>query len=129
MPDSILIIDDKLNRRREVASALTDSMFEVAGVSSYFEALDILNHFKPDLIILDAKLPLVDGWEASYRLHRYYGFHIIVIGRDSIVDGWARALDTGADYYITVPFSTWVLVAIIRAILRRYNKTNLAYLA
>ncbi len=127
MPDSILIIDDNLNRRREVTSALTESMFEVAGVSSYFEALGILNHFKPDLIILDAKLPLVDGWEACYRLHRYYGFPVIVIGRDSIVDGWAKALDTGADFYIKIPFSTWVIAATIRAILRRYNKTNLTY--
>jgi len=119
---SILIVEGKPTLGMELISALTEAAFEVADVSDYFEALWRLDEFKPDLVIVSVELPLLDGWEACYWLHQTFGIPIILLGRDSSGEAWARAVQAGADFYLRVPFSYLELTARVKAILRRYRK-------
>ena len=122
MPDNILIIEGEPALRKEIASALAEAVFAVADVADYFEALLKLGEFKPDLVVLDEELPLVDGWEACYQLHQILGVPVILLGEDYSDEVWIRALEAGADFYLRMPVSCQELAARIKAILRRYRK-------
>lgn len=125
MAHRILIIEDDPPLRRKLASALAEAAFKVASISDYSGMLWKLNEFKPDLVITDEELPLLDGWEACYWLHRTFGIPVIVLGRDSSDKAWARVAEAGADFYLRVPFSYLELAARVKAILRRYKKEQL----
>ncbi len=122
---SILIIEGESTLRGELTSALTEAIFRVADIPDYFEALWELGEFKPDLVIVDEKLSLLDGWEACYWLHQTFGIPIILLGRDSSGEAWVKAVQTGADFYLRVPFSRLELPARVKAILRRYKKDKI----
>jgi len=106
----------------KLTSALTEDDFNVVGVSDYFEALWRLGEFKPDLVIMDVELPLLDGWEACYWLHQIFSIPIILLGRDTGDETWVRAVQAGADFYLREPFHRVELAARVKAILRRYGK-------
>jgi len=108
--------------RGELTSALAEAAFKVANIPDYFETLWKLSEFKPDLIITAEELPLLDGWEACYQLHRTFGIPVILLGKDSSDEAWVRAVQAGADFYLRMPFSCLELVARVKAILRRYKK-------
>jgi len=122
---SILIIEGEPTLRRELTSALADAVLKVAHISADFEMLRKLNEFKPDLVIMDEELPLLDGWEACYWLHQTFGIPVILLGRDSSGEAWARAVQVGADFYLRLPFSGLELAARVKAILSRYKKDQL----
>ena len=120
--DNIMVIESEPVLRQELASALDDNVFIVAGVSDYFEALWRLDEFKPDLVIIDEKLPLMDGWEACRCLSQTFGVPAIIMGTSTDSEAWLKALEVGADFYLRTPFSPMVLASRVRAILRRYKK-------
>ena len=119
---SILIVEGKPALRIELISALTGDTFKVTDTSDYFEALWQLDESEYDLVIMNVELPLIDSWEACYWLHQTFGIPIILLGRDSSGEAWARAVQAGADFYLRVPFSYLELTARVKAILRRYRK-------
>ena len=119
---SILIIGGEPTLRRELTAALAEAVFDVADIPDYFEALWKLGEFKPDLLIVDEELALVDGREACYWLHQTLGIPIILLGRDLASEAWPRAVEAGADFYLRVPFAHEELAARVKAILRRYKK-------
>ena len=127
MYDRVLIIEGEPDLRKNLTSALTEAAFKVSGVANYFEALWELGEFKPNLIILNEKLPLLDGWESCYQLHRTCGIPVIMIGEDSGEEVGARTLEAGADFYLRVPFSHLELLARIVTILRRYKKDEVTH--
>ncbi len=127
MAVNILLIESETTLRGEITSVLTEAFFEVAVTTSYFEALLRLEDFKPDLIVLDEELPLIDGWEACYQLNRAFGIPIILLGDDSSGDVWIRAVQAGADFYLKMPCSGLELVARVKTILRCYEKDKIAH--
>ena len=127
MPDKVLVIEGQPDLRKKLTSGLTNAAFEVVGVADYFEALWELGEFKPNLVILNEELPLMDGWEACYQLHRAFGIPIILLGDDFGAEVWRRALESGADFYLRMPFSHLELTARIRAIIRRYRRDKVTY--
>jgi DNA-binding response OmpR family regulator len=118
---NILIVEGKPILGIGLKSALAEEDFNVVGVSDYFEALWRLDELKPDLVIMNVELPLLDGWEACYRLHQIFGIPIILLGRDTDDNTWVRAVQAGADFYLREPFNRVELAARIKAILRRYK--------
>jgi len=94
--DSILIIEGEPALVRELTLALTRADFKVLCVPDYLEALCKLGEFKSDLAIIDEELPLLDGWEVCYQLHRTFGIPVILLGRDSGDEVWLRAVEAGA---------------------------------
>jgi DNA-binding response OmpR family regulator len=125
MSDIILLIEDEPVLRKTCTLALLEADFQVVEVSNCLEAIMELDSLCPDLVILDEKLPLVDGWETSYLLHHACGLPIIVLGDNYGEEIWDRMLRAGADFYLRMPFSRLELVGRIRAILQRYKKRKM----
>jgi len=120
--EKILVVDDEDDILELVGFNLSREGFKVISASTGEKALDLVRKEIPDLIVLDLMLPGIDGLEVTRRLKGYIESREIPIvmltakGEEAdIVTG----LELGADDYITKPFSPRVLVARIKAVLRR----------
>ena len=115
----VLIVDDEPQLRRVMRTALTANGYEPYEARTGEEALEALREFNPDVILLDLNMPGRGGMAACRDIRAVSEVAIIVLSvRDREADKIA-ALDSGADDYITKPFSVNELMARIRANLRR----------
>jgi DNA-binding response OmpR family regulator len=116
----ILIIEDDPAIRRTIQEELEFEGFELRFAESGGAGLEAIAQEPPTLVLLDLMLPDVSGFEVCKKIRETDpAIAIIVVsGRDADTDK-VRGLDLGADDYITKPFSLAVLVARIRAVLRR----------
>jgi two-component system, OmpR family, KDP operon response regulator KdpE len=115
----ILVVDDERQITRLLRASLQASGYEVVTAADGNEALERLSADKPDLIITDLSMPVMDGVELTKRVRQTTEIPIVVL---SVRDGEGmkvKALDEGADDYITKPFSMPELLARVRAHLRR----------
>lgn len=118
----ILIVEDDEDIRELLQYSLGKEGYRVTAVETGEQALEQARSTKPDLVVLDLMLPGVDGWEVCRRLKGDPTTqHIPVVmltakGEESDV---VVGLELGADDYIVKPFSPKVLLARIRAVLRR----------
>jgi two-component system OmpR family response regulator len=116
----VLAVDDEANITELIAMGLRYEGFEVATAPDGNGALRAVDEFAPGLVILDVRMPGIDGFEVCRRM-RASGIRIPVIfltARDSTEDKIA-GLTIGGDDYLTKPFSLDELVARVRAIVRR----------
>ena len=114
----ILVIDDEPQILRAMRTILTEKQIRVTTASRGEEGLTLAATSEPDIIILDLGLPDMDGVEVCTRLREWTQIPIIILSvRDSERDKVA-ALDTGADDYLTKPFSIEELLARVRVALR-----------
>jgi DNA-binding response OmpR family regulator len=115
----ILIVDDDRALAGVLAAALTDDGFEVTRAENGLLGLRAFEADGADLLILDILMPDMDGLEVCRRVRRKSRVPIILLSsRGEEVDR-VTGLETGADDYVTKPFSTRELVARIRALDRR----------
>lgn len=117
----ILVADDERPIRRFIYTLLVNT-YKVFEAETGLAALKAVALNRPDLVLLDLSLPDIDGIEVIHRLREWTNTPIIVI---SICDNEAEkiaALDSGADDYLTKPFSAGELLARIRAALRHAYK-------
>ena len=125
----ILVVDDEPDILELVQYNLTREHYDVVCVESGEEALTQVSATPPDLIILDLMLPGVDGLEVCRTLKRYPHTAVIPVvmltarGEEADV---VAGLELGADDYLTKPFSPRVLLARIRAVLRRQHSEPVA---
>lgn len=126
-PLTVLVVDDQENIIEFIKLGLKYEGFLVEAASDGPQALDAALRLNPDLIILDLMLPGMDGLEVCRRLRKNPITRDIPIlmltAKDDVRDRIA-GLDTGADDYLTKPFSFEELVARIRAILRRQQRAR-----
>jgi two-component system, OmpR family, response regulator len=116
----VLVVDDELNITELVCLGLRYEGFDVKSASDGRNALRAVSEFDPSVLILDVRLPDIDGFEVCRRL-RASGNRAPVIfltARDSTEDKIA-GLTIGGDDYLTKPFSLDELIARVRAIVRR----------
>jgi two-component system response regulator ChvI len=119
MSASIALVDDDRNILTSVSIALQSEGFTVRIYSDGETALKALIENPPDLAVLDIKMPRMDGMELLRRLREKSAVPAIFLtSKDDELDE-ALGLAMGADDYITKPFSQRLLIARIRAILRR----------
>ncbi len=119
MSASIALVDDDRNILTSVSIALQSEGFTVRIYSDGETALKALLDNPPDLAVLDIKMPRMDGMELLRRLREKSAVPTIFLtSKDDELDE-ALGLAMGADDYITKPFSQRLLIARIRAILRR----------
>jgi two-component system alkaline phosphatase synthesis response regulator PhoP len=119
MTYKILIADDELDLLNTVRAYLEDAGFQALVATNGRDAVAVVRHDKPDLVILDLMMPVMDGWEAARQIRRESAVPIIMLtARVEDADKIA-GLEMGADDYITKPFSPRELVARVRAVLRR----------
>src|SRR5688500_5752674 len=119
MPATIALVDDDRNILTSVSIALQSEGFVTRLYSDGEAALKALVDNPPDLAVLDIKMPRMDGMELLRRLRERSDFPIIFLtSKDEELDE-ALGLAMGADDYIAKPFSQRLLIARIRAVLRR----------
>jgi two-component system, OmpR family, KDP operon response regulator KdpE len=117
----ILIVDDEPNILATVAPLLRARGYEVLTAMTGRAALDTVDRDHPDLIVLDLGLPDMDGVRVSQEIRATEHVPIIVLSARGAEGDKVRALDAGADDYVTKPFGIEELLARIRAALRRGN--------
>jgi two-component system KDP operon response regulator KdpE len=119
MPARILIVDDEPNIIATVAPLLRARGYDVTAAINGAAALQAIERDAPDLIVLDLGLPDIDGVEVCRRVRDTMGVPILVLSARGAEGDKVRALDAGADDYVTKPFGAEELLARIRAALRR----------
>jgi two-component system, OmpR family, KDP operon response regulator KdpE len=117
--ERILICDDELQILRALKVVLRDAGFEVVATANAEEALDAAAVHPPAAAIIDLVLPDGDGVDVCRRLREWSEMPIIVLSAVGEEEQKVRALDAGADDYVTKPFSPPELIARLRAALRR----------
>jgi two-component system KDP operon response regulator KdpE len=114
----ILIVDDEPAIRRFLNSALVADGYGVLQADTARAAMDSISRDKPDLVILDLGLPDRDGQDLLREIRASSQVPVIVLTVRDDEAGKVRALDSGADDYVTKPFGIEELLARVRAALR-----------
>jgi DNA-binding response OmpR family regulator len=127
MGDRILLVDDEPRYVRLMEANLSTEGYQVLKAYNGQEAVDIVADQVPDLVILDIMMPVLDGFAACERIREFSNVPIIVVTAKGEERDRVRGLDLGADDYIVKPFSATELLARVRAVLRRAQKTGGVY--
>jgi DNA-binding response OmpR family regulator len=123
MAKHILIVDDDALMRRSLAFNLEQAGYHASTAESAETALSQVSLEKPDLVLLDISLPLMDGLDAMRQLKDQYDLPVIFLTARRRELDEALGLELGGDDYITKPFDFNVLVAHIKAVLRRFERS------
>lgn len=121
---TILLIEDEENIRSFIATTLKNQNYKIITASSGTDGLHLCASLCPDLVLLDLGLPDMDGMTVIKKLREWNSTPIIVISARSHEQEKAKALDGGADDYITKPFGTVELLARIRTSLRHSSQLS-----
>lgn len=119
MPPRILVIDDEPNILGTLAPLLRARGYDVFTAMNGRTARESVDRDKPDLIVLDLGLPDIDGVDLCREIRDTVSVPIVVLSARGAEGDKVRALDVGADDYVTKPFGAEELLARIRAALRR----------
>jgi DNA-binding response OmpR family regulator len=115
----ILIVDDDADLLSLVAFALTQAGYVVVKAGDVPEALGVFDAESPDLAILDINLPSGSGFDVCRAIRQRSRVPIMMLPVRSEEGDLVKALDLGADDYLTKPFSPRTLLARVKALLRR----------
>jgi two-component system KDP operon response regulator KdpE len=115
----ILVVDDEPQIRRVMRTTLVAQGYEVSDARTGDDALELIRSEKYDLILLDVNMPGISGVEACREIRQGSELPIIMVSVRGEERDKVKALDAGADGYITKPFNMSELLARIRAVLRR----------
>lgn len=122
MSYSVLVVEGDLTLAKEIISVLRNARFRTIRATDYNEVLPQLGQHKVDIIILGEGLPSGDILEVCSQVYRDFGIPLILLGRRSDNKAWTEAVKAGADFYLKKPLRPQLLVARVKAILRRYKE-------
>jgi len=120
---TILVVEDEDLMRRVLHVALRNQGYDVVEAATGAQALQRVRSRMPDAIILDLGLPDMDGVQVASHIREEHDVPIIVLSARGEEQHQIRALDAGANDYVTKPFREGELMARIRATLRIANQT------
>lgn len=127
MPESILIVEDEVSLQETLAYNLSKQGYKIETASDGQSALQIARSLKPDLILLDIMLPILDGFEVCRILRQETNVPILMLtAKDEEIER-VIGLEMGADDYLTKPFSMRELQARVKALLRRVRLDRSEY--
>lgn len=115
----LLIADDDAELRELIGFALRQAGYFVLHAADGEEALRVFDREQPDLVILDVNMPRLNGLEVCRKIRSEAATPIMLLTVRSSEEDQVQGLDTGADDYLTKPFSPRMLLARVRALLRR----------
>lgn len=121
----VLLIEDELQMRRFLRIALQSERYTVIESESAADGISQTAARNPDLVLLDLGLPDMDGLEVIKRIREWSQVPIIIISAREQEGDKIKALDLGADDYLTKPFSSGELMARIRVALRHSASKDL----
>jgi two-component system, OmpR family, KDP operon response regulator KdpE len=119
----VLVVDDEAQITRVLRTSLSAHGYDIRVANNGETALEIMKDWSPDLVITDLAMPNMDGLELCQRLRAKSQVPIIVLSVRGEERTKVKALDAGADDYVTKPFGIEELLARVRANLRR-RRTN-----
>lgn len=122
MTTHILLVDDDALMRRSLAFTLEQAGYRTSAAADAEDALALLRLDSPDLVLLDIGLPGMDGLEAIRHVQQQIDAPVIFVTARRRELEQVLGLELGADDYITKPFDPDVLLARIKAVLRRYQR-------
>ena len=121
MPKKILVIEDDTNIAELLRLYLEKEGYEVSNAYDGSKGLSEFERFKPDLVLLDIMLPVMDGWAVCNEIRLTSKTPIIMLTAKGETFDKVSGLEMGADDYIVKPFEMKELLARVKAVLRRYN--------
>ena len=122
--EKILVVDDEKNICDLLRMYLEKEGYSVVIAYTGLDAVNMFASENPDLVLLDVKLPQLDGWQVCREISKTNETPIIMLtAKDEVFDK-VLGLELGADDYITKPFDTKELVARIKAVLRRTTQVK-----
>jgi DNA-binding response OmpR family regulator len=124
MSRTILLVDDDALMRRSLAFHLEQAGYNIHTAANAEDALSFVRHSPPDLVILDIGLPGMDGLDALRELKTRHNLPVIFLTARRRELDEVVGLELGADDYITKPFDVDVVLAHIKALLRRTRVTS-----
>src|SRR6516225_1078456 len=114
MSKCILVVEDQADNRRILRDLLVNAGYELIEAESGEEALKAVETQRPDLILMDIQLPIMDGYEATRRIRlnpELKSIPIIAVTSYALAGDEAKALAAGCNAYVTKPFSPRALLA------------------
>ena len=118
----VLIVEDQQDLRQLYVEHLTMSGFDVIEAGNGIDAVRSTSALRPDVVLMDLSLPIVDGWEATRRLKADAGTAHIPIVAFTAHDGAGelqRATDAGCDWFVPKPCPPAALITELRRVLTR----------
>lgn len=113
----ILVVEDQQDNRQIIRDLLCTLDYELAEAENGIEALAAVAKQRPDLILMDIQMPIMDGYEATRRIKAdpaTHGIPIIAVTSYALTGDEQKARDAGCDDYVAKPFSPRQLLAKIR---------------
>ena len=120
MTKRILIIEDQEDNRTIMRDLLTGAGFELIEAADGEEGVNLAQRERPDLILMDIQLPVIDGYEATRRIKAIVelkSIPIIAVTSYALSGDEAKARAAGCDAYVAKPFSPRLLLAKVREFL------------
>ncbi len=125
MNERVLIVDDEVSICELIKLDLEFEGYIVETANDGQEALDKVQAFNPDIMILDLMLPKINGYDVCKKVNAEKGIPIIMLTAKADIIDRVLGLELGADDYITKPFDSRELMARVKALLRRSkNKSS-----
>lgn len=121
----IYVVEDDKSIRNLVLYALTEKGYDVKGFEDGLELVELIKNEEVELLILDIMLPEKDGIEILKEIREFSDMPIIMLTARSDEFDKVMGLESGADDYITKPFSILELLSRVKAVLRRSKKKNI----
>jgi CheY-like chemotaxis protein len=111
---TILVVDDDRDLLDLLAFVLSAEGFEVRTASDGHEALEEVEYAMPNLILLDMKMPVMNGWEFAEEFHARYEGGIPIVVVTAAENAEKRAEEIGATGWISKPFDVGLLIDVVR---------------
>lgn len=116
---NIMVVDDEKNICELIRLYLEKEGFDVTIANNGSDAIAMIRQNRPDLVLLDIMMPVIDGWEVCRQVREFSQVPIIMLTAKGETFDKVMGLDLGADDYIVKPFDTKEVVARVKAVLRR----------
>ena len=116
---NIMVVDDEKNICELIRLYLEKEGFAVTIANNGSDAIAMIRQNRPDLVLLDIMMPVIDGWEVCRQVREFSQVPIIMLTAKGETFDKVMGLDLGADDYIVEPFDTKEVVARVKAVLRR----------
>ncbi len=120
----ILIVDDDPSIREIVGRVLQDEGYRIETATNGLTGLEQFYEVLPDLIILDVKMPEMDGWETLRRIREISNCPVIMLTAFGSTNDIIQGLEAGADDYLVKPFGVQELIARVGTVLRRSHAVS-----
>lgn len=109
----VLVVDDDASIRDLIEMALADCGYAVEAAADGAAALEVIRYTRPSVILLDMRMPVMDGWEFSRAYRNLPGPHVPIVVLTAARDAGQRAAEISADAFLGKPFDLNDLLSIV----------------